>query len=175
MDNKSNDYSHLPQDKAELRRRIDHEWAALERVIEPLNDEQISLLDPGSWSIKDNLAHLTTWEQFMRLHYLHNLPAHEVLDIDEAVFAGGDENALNEIVFQRNQDRSVSDILAELHRVHEQALADLEEIPFADLMKQHYADDPEARPLICWVIYNTYEHYQEHRITIEKFIRRTKK
>jgi hypothetical protein len=175
MDNKTNDYSRLPQDKAELMQRIDHEWAALERVIEPLRDEQMSLLDLGGWSIKDNLAHLTAWEQFMRLHYLRNLPAHEVLDIDEAIFKRGDEDELNEIMFQRNKNRSVSDILAVLRRTHELVLADLEQTSFADLMKQHYADDPEARPLLCWVIYNTYEHYQEHRITIEKFIQQINK
>ena len=170
MDDKSNDYSRLPQDKAEFMQRIHDEWAALERVIGPLNDEQMSAPDTGGWSIKDNLAHLAAWEQFMRLHYLRGLPAHEVLSIDEATFSRGDEDELNEILFQRNRNRSVSDILAEFRRSHEQVLADLEQSSFEDLMKQQYADDPEARPLMCWIIYNTYEHYQEHRMTIEKAI-----
>jgi uncharacterized protein (TIGR03083 family) len=162
------DYSILPPDKAELMRRIHHEWAALERVIESLNDEQMTVPDAGGWSIKDNLAHLTVWETFMRLHYLQNLPAHEVLDIDEEVFKRGDEDEMNDIFLQRSKDRSVSDVLSELRQTHEQVLADLAQVPFTDLMKQYYPDDPEARPLLCWVIYNTYDHYQEHRLTIEK-------
>jgi len=171
MDDKPNDYSHLPQDQAELIQRIHDEWTALEGVIDALSDEQMGVLDAGGWSIKDNLAHLAAWEEFMRLHHLRDLPPHEVMGIDEATFKRGDENELNEILFQRNKNRSASDILVELHRTHEQVLADLERTSFENLMKQHYADDPKARPLMCWVIYNTYEHYQEHRITIEKVIK----
>jgi hypothetical protein len=31
-------------------------------------------------------------------------------------------------------------------------------------------EDPQARPLIGWVIGNTYEHYLEHRNSIETLI-----
>ena len=163
------DYSILPQDKTQLLQRIDREWAALERVIESLNEEQMTKLDAGGWSIKDNLAHLAIWEEFMRLHHLQNLPASEVLDIDEEIYQRGDENEMNDIFLQRSKSRSLADVLAELRRTHAQVLADLAQIPFADLLEQHYPDDPEARPVLGWVIGNTYEHYQEHRLTIEKF------
>ena len=165
------DYSNLPQNKTELLERIDDEWAALEQVIESLNEAQMIVPDAGGWSIKDNLAHLAVWEEFMRLHYLQNLPAPAVLNIDAGIYQRGDENEQNEILRQRSKSRSVADVLAELRQTHSQVLADLAQVPFADLMKQHYPDDPEVRPLLCWVIYNTYEHYLEHRLTIEKFIK----
>lgn len=163
-------YSMLPQDKGELLQRIHYEWAALEEVIESLNEGQLIVPDAGGWSIKDNLAHIAIWEEFMRLHHLHNLPAHEVLDIDEEMYERGDEDEMNAVFLQRSRNRSVSKILSELRQVHEQMLVDLAQLSFADLMKQHYPDDPEASPVLCWVIGNTYEHYQEHRLTIEKFI-----
>lgn len=165
------DYSILPQDKTELLQRIDYEWAALEHVIESLNEAQMTIPNAGGWSIKDNLAHLSVWEEFMRLHHLQNLSATEVLDIDEEIYQRGDENEENDIFWQRSQSRSLADVLADLHRIHAQVLADLTQIPFADLMEQHYPDDPEARPLLWWVIGNTYEHYQEHRLSIEKFLK----
>jgi uncharacterized protein (TIGR03083 family) len=165
------DHSILPQNKAELLRRIDDEWAALERLIESLTEEQMSKPDASGWTIKDNLAHIAIWEEFMRLHHLHNLPAHEVLDIDEGMYERGDEDEMNDIFWQRSKNRSASDVLFELRQVHEQMLVDLAQMSFADLMKQHYPDDPEASPVLCWVIGNTYEHYQEHRLTIEKFIK----
>jgi hypothetical protein len=165
------DYSSLPQDKTELLQWIDDEWAALEHVIELLNEAQMTVPDAGGWSIKDNLAHLAVWEKFMRLHHLQNLPAPEVLDIDEEIYQRGDENEMNEIFWQQSRNRSLADVMSELRQTHAQVLANLAQMPFADLMKQHYPDDPEARPVLCWVIGNTYEHYQEHRLTIEKFIK----
>ena len=168
MDSDLNNYSSLPTTKTELLWRISHEWAALERAIGSLSDEQMGVSDEGGWSIKDNLAHLTAWEEYMCLHHLQNLPPHEALGLDEESYGQGDEDELNEILFQRNKDRTVSEVLDALRSVHEQVIADLEQISPTALMEQHYADDPEARPLMCWVVYNTYEHYQEHRVAIER-------
>ena len=36
-----------------------------------------------------------------------------------------------------------------------------------NLMELTYAIGPEARQVIVWVVYNTYEHYEEHRKTIQ--------
>ena len=170
MDSNLNDYSILPSDRAELLRRIAHEWATLERVIDSLSDEQMSVPDEGEWSIKDNLAHLTAWEEFMRLHHLQGLPPHKALDMDEGAYGQGDENELNEILLQRYQDRTLSEVLDALRSTHEQVIADLEQISPAALKEQHYDDDSEARPLMCWIVYNTYEHYREHSIHIERLV-----
>ena len=173
MNDYLNDYSSMPADKAELLLRISHEWAALERVIGSLSDEQMGVSDEGGWSIKDNLAHLTAWEEYMCLHHLQDLPPHEALDLDEESYGQGDEDELNEILFERYKDRTVSEVLDVFRSTHKQVIADLEQISPAALMEQHYADDPEARPLMCWVVYNTYEHYQEHRVAIERIARQT--
>ena len=167
MDTEPNDYAILPKTKTELLSRIAREWTALQHSIDGLSEAQLSVPDTGGWSIKDNLAHLSAWENFMRQVYLHHLPPHEVMGMDAEIFEKADENGQNAILFQRNKDRSVAEVLAELRHSHEQVLADLDQMSFADLMKPRSADDPEARPLIGWVIGNTYEHYLEHRITIE--------
>jgi hypothetical protein len=164
-----NDY---PKDKAELLERIQHEWAALEDTIQGVSDDAMTVPDTGGWSIKDNLAHLAAWLQFLRLHYLGDLPAHQAMRVDETTFAKVDEDGLNAILYQRNRDRPVPEVIAELRRSHAEALADLEQMSFADLMRPRFADDPEARPLIAWVIGNTYEHYREHRAAIERLIER---
>jgi len=168
MNSEPSDYSIPPRDKAELMQRIEREWTALQRAIEGLGDEQMNVPDTGGWSIKDNLAHLAAWERFMRLHHLRDLPPHEVMGVDQATFEQVDENGLNAILFERNRSRSIADVLAGLNRSHADVLPDLEPMSFADLMKQRFPGDPEARPLIDWVIGNTYDHYREHRAAIEK-------
>jgi len=165
------DYSSLPQNKTELLERIDDEWTGLEQIIESLDETQMTVPDAGGWSIKDNLAHLTVWEDFTRRHHLQNLPAPEVLNIEAEIYQRGDENEQNDILQQRSRSRSLADVLAQLRQTHAQLRADLAQVSFAELMKQHYPDDPEARPLLSWVIGNTYDHYLEHRLTIERFIK----
>ena len=163
----------LPRDSADLLARIQSEWAALNQAIAGLNDEQMNTPDAGGWSVKDNLAHLAAWEQFMLQHYLQRHPAHEAMQVDEATWKTLDEIGINAILHERNQARLVSDVLADRRRSHEQVVAALERMPFADLIKPLYPDDPKARPLIGWVIGNTYEHYQEHRTTIEAWIKKS--
>jgi len=96
------------------------------------------------------------------------MPPHLALQINEETFKTLDEAGLNAILYERNRDRAVTDVLADLQQSHTQVLAALAEWSYEDLMQPHYPDDPEARPLINWVIGNTYEHYQEHRLNIQK-------
>ena len=161
----------VPKDKADLMERIQREWSALTQAIDKLSDEQMSVPGTGSWSIKDNLAHLAAWEQFMLLYHLQGHPPHEAMQVDEATLERLDEDGLNAILYERNRHRSVADVVSDLYRSHEQVLATLEQMTYADLMKPRYSDDPEARPIIGWVIGNTYEHYQEHRRAIQAIAR----
>jgi hypothetical protein len=155
-----------PKDKTELMERIQREWSALIQTVEKLSLEQMTTSDPGGWTPKDNLAHLTTWEQYMLRYHLHREPPHQVMQVDEATYERLDTDEMNAILLQRNRNRSVEEVLGDLDRSHAQVVTALEDTPFADLMKQHFSDDLH-RPLIDWVTGNTYEHYQEHRRVIE--------
>ena len=170
----SPDYSQPPPGKAELMERIRREWAALERAYQGLSEAQMSLPDSGGWSIKDNLAHLAEWHRFLCRYHLQGHPPHEVMGVDEASFEQLSEDGLNDVLFRRNKDRPVAEITADLRRSYEQVLSDLEGMSFAGLMQPHYPDDPEKRPLIAWVIGNTYEHYLDHRGAIERLAKRVR-
>ena len=168
MDNEANPVESqlVPRSNAELMERIQREWTALEQSIAGLSDAQMSATDAGGWSAKDNLAHLTAWEQFVLRHHVQGGPAHEAMQVDETTMAQADEDGLNDIIFRRNRDRPVSEVLADFRRSHQQVLDTLEQMSYADLMKPRVFDDPQARPLIGWVIGNTYDHYQEHGANI---------
>lgn len=135
-----------------------------------LSDEQMSVPDAGGWSIKDNLAHLTAWEQFMLRHYIQKHPAHEAMQVDAATMEQADEDGLNAIIFERNRKRPVADVLADLRRSHQQVVATLEQMSFDEMMQPLRADDPEKRPLIGWIIGNTYDHYREHGRAIQALL-----
>lgn len=80
------------------------------------------------------------------------------------------EDDTNDFIFKRSQKRSTDEVLADLRRTHEELLAQLERMSFDDLMQPRYAGDAEKRPVINWVIGNTYEHYPEHRANIEAIL-----
>ncbi len=157
----------LPRNKANLMKRIRREWSALMRTIEGLTPERMSAPMPGGWSIKDHLAHLATWEQFLVHHHIQGQPPHQVMEIDAETFKRLDETGLNEMIRKGNRFRPAPDVLANLRTSHAQVLQTLVSMSFDELKEPRYSDDPEKRPLIDWVIGNTYEHYAEHRQDIK--------
>jgi len=158
----------LPRDKTDLMERIRREWSALMRAIEGLTPEQMSAPMSGGWSVKDNLAHLTAWEQYLVHHYLQGQPAHQAMQIDAEAFGRLDEPGINAVIHERNQHRPLADVLADLQRSHAQVTQALGPLSFDDLMKPCEPDAPEKRVLMTLVIGNTYEHYDEHRQNIER-------
>ena len=155
-----------PTDKADLLARIYDEWQALMQAVEKLTPEQMSVPRSGGWSVKDNLAHLADWEQFLLSHHLGGRPAYEVMQIDAATYKSLDEDGINAVLYERNKERSVEEVLARSRQIHDQVETTLKEMSFADLLRQRFDDDPEKRPVLAWVIGNTYEHYREHRQNI---------
>jgi hypothetical protein len=51
-------------------------------------------------------------------------------------------------------------------RTHDQVLQTLARTPFEALLKPLKPDGPE--PILNWVVGNTYDHYREHRLYIER-------
>ena len=161
----------MPKDKPELMSAIEREWKLLMDVAEKLTDKQMTTPDEGSWSPKDNLAHLSEWMKALMGVHMDRRPSHEILGVSEDVTKDWDMEIINPVLFERNRNRSRQDVLDELKQVYGQLTAKLESMTFEDLMKPYHADDPEKRPLVLWVLGDTADHFAEHRETIEKAIK----
>jgi uncharacterized protein (TIGR03083 family) len=170
-------YSSRPRDKIELIARIHRERAALEAAISSLDEVQMIAPGAGGWSIKDLLAHITTWEQVLLVHDLQSRSFAEAAGMDEATAAATAEmtaeTGLNDYFYERDKDRSLADVLAGFRRSHHQILAALEELDDADLSRPNDPDDPESR-LIDSIVGDTYAHYREHCGTIEAMFGRNR-
>lgn len=161
----------VPGSKAELMSAIKREWNALMEVVAKLEAAgKMTALDEGGWSPKDNLAHLSEWMNSMMGHHMDKRPAHEVMRIPEESARGWDMEVINPILFARNKDRSLDDVMSELKQTYEKVIAKLEGMSFEDLMAPRRPDDPEKRPLLLWVIGDTSDHFKEHRETIAKML-----
>jgi hypothetical protein len=161
----------IPQNKDELMSAIAREWSALMAVVEKLTPEQMVQPDEGGWSPKDNLAHLDEWMNVLMGYHMDKRPSHDVMGVSREVTKNWDMEEINPVLFQRNQDRPIDEVLAELKGVYDRLIAKLKSTPFEDLMKPRYSDDPENRPVLLWVLGDTTEHFAEHRETIEKSLK----
>ena len=77
---------------------------------------------------------------------------------------------INPVLFERNRNRPLQDVLAELKSVYAELMNKLEAMTFEDLLRPRHAEDPEKRPVLLWVLGDTTEHFAEHRATIEKML-----
>jgi hypothetical protein len=160
----------VPGTMSELLSSIEHEWKALMHVIERLDDTRMTTPDEGGWTPKDNLAHLTEWLNILMHHHMDRRPRHEVLGVTEAESKDWDFNTINQVLLERNRDRSAQIVLADLKRAYAELLAKLKSLTFEYLLMPRHADDPEKRPLLMWVMGDTSWHFAEHRKTIEKLL-----
>jgi len=161
----------VPGNKAELMSAIRREWKLLMDVVAKLEAAgKIVTPDEGGWSPKDNLAHLAEWMNTLMGYHIDKRPAHEVMQISEEATRGWDMEVINPILFERNKDRPLEDVMDQLKQVYEELVAKLDAMSFEELMTPRHADDPERRPLLLWVLGDTSEHFEEHRQTIEKML-----
>jgi hypothetical protein len=161
----------VPGSKNELMSAIQREWKLLMDVVAKLEAaNKLTAPDEGGWSPKDNLAHLAEWMNALMGHHLDRRPAHEVFRVSEDVTKDWDMEVINPVLYERNKERSVQDVLDELNQVYEGLLKKLDSMTFEDLLKPRHANDPEKRPLLLWVLGDTTEHFAEHRETIEKML-----
>lgn len=156
-----------PLYKAVVLHRADQTWARLEQLVSGLSEAQLTTVrDSQGWSIKDHLAHLTVWEQSL-LALIQGRSRDEALGLDEGAYRTLDVDDINRIIYQRDQRRTLDDVLARSRRTHQELRAALDALTDADLLKpySHYqpSDPPEQDgPVMAWVMGNTYGHYEDH-------------
>ena len=162
----------LPGDKADLMARIERGWEALEATIGGLREAQLNEAGGDGWSIKDHLAHLTAWHRWLLGYHFQGQAAHEILGTDPETAAEADTGQINEIIRRQHAGQPVAAVIAALRDSHAEVISALEAMPFETIMQPRYPEEPEAGPLLNWIIGNTYEHYEEHAPAIAALVAR---
>ena len=161
----------VPGSKVELISEIKREWKLLMDVVAKLEAaNKINVPDEGGWSAKDNLAHLAEWMNSLMGYHMDKRPAEEVMGLTKEQTVGWDMEIINPVLFERNKNRPIAEVMDHLKQTYEKLLAKLDATPFEDLLKPRHANDPEKRPLLLWVLGDTTEHFAEHREVIEKML-----
>jgi len=156
--------SEYPATKEELLSLITHEWDLLLSLVAKLDEKQMSTPDAGGWTPKDNLAHIAEWLKVLLGYHIDGRPAHKVLEVSPEVTSDWDFDRINQVLLERNRDRSAEDVLEWLRFMYGVTIERLKSMPFEELTLPR----PQRSPLMESVAGDTYEHFAEHRATIEK-------
>jgi hypothetical protein len=140
-----------PATKSEVLDAIRTTRQALEEQLAPLTAEQVT--QPGvngAWTVKDALAHITWWEQYM-LRRLRT--GHDELGYGGAVDPQAVTDRANAEVYAANHDRPLAEVRAAFDSSYQDVLALVEALPEEEFMREEVAVPIAA---------NTYWHYPEH-------------
>jgi hypothetical protein len=152
--------------------------SSLESVIEGRTEYNLTeLRDASDWSIKDHLYHLAVWERGIRF-LLQGKPRHDGMELTEQEFAELDADEMNAIIFEKNKNRTLDDVMKVFHDEHQEMVEYLASpaITWEDLNRPYSDYTPDqpsshsSEPVLYWVFGNTAGHFEMHQEWIEKIL-----
>ncbi len=160
-------------DKATLLDNIHKGYDELDALLISFSPQQMTTEGvSGVWSIKDILAHLTSWQQrtLDRLYAAANneQPRSPNIATDEEM------NQQNERFYQENGERPLADVLADYHSAYQQMVTAVQDASDEDLFQPGRFSWEGDVALWQLVAGNTYEHIQEHIGAIQNWMETTK-
>jgi len=155
--------------KTRIMELIQHERDALERTLAGLSQTHMTQpgVEPGR-SVRDILAHLTNWEGRM-VGWIGESLRGEVPQRPAPGMTWDDLDELNQQVYLANKDKPLDEVLADFHRSYQAAWQAVEALTEDDLIDPQRFAWRKGDPMWHMVAANTWEHYQEHRESIEKW------
>jgi hypothetical protein len=146
-------------DRQQLLRQLDKAWIAFRESYAGLPEAR--LLEPGvtgTWSVRDILAHVTTWEE----EALKNLPL--ILKggkpVTYSVKYGGID-AFNAQMTEQKSHLSLSDVLRQLDETHRRLIDFIQRAP-----EDQFLTETRFRHRLRL---DTYSHYPKHAEAIRKW------
>lgn len=134
--------------------KIEGAWAAFQASYVGLTAEQMA--QPGAvgeWSVKDILAHVTTWEQ-ESLELLPIIAAGGKAGSYRQLYGGID--AFNEQMSARKRGLSLDEVLRQLEATH-QRLIDY----IAAASAEQFSSKSRCRRRLGWDSFNHYPHHEQ--------------
>ena len=146
-------------DRAGLRKRLDAAWSAFQDSYAGLSAAE--LLEPGvtgEWSVRDILAHVTTWEE-EALEYLPLILKGGTSPRYRPTYGGID--AFNALMTERKKSLSLAEVLVQVDEVHRRLIDLIERAP-----EDQLARETRFRRRLRL---DTYHHYPQHAEAIRRW------
>jgi hypothetical protein len=138
--------------KQQLLDKLDQIWAALKASYSGMSEEQLTTPGiNGDWSVKDTLAHVTTWEQ-EALKYLPLILEGKRPPRYSVMYGGVD--AFNALMTEQKRQLSLAEVLTQLDNTHQEMMEYIRDAP-----EDQFTTETRFRRRIRL---DTYGHYSHH-------------
>ncbi len=162
----------IPMTKNELLAAIRKDRTALEGVIAPLTDAQLTAMSPdGGWAPQHHLSHIAAWERMIVAH-LTDRSAYTYACMTPEQYVEASLDALNARLHELHADDHLVDVKREFAEAHAAIVAFIEQMPEARLGELYWGDDPGQRVVLDKIAGDTYLHYREHAAWISELVTR---
>ncbi len=140
-------------------------YTDFEALLSSLSEQQMTTAGVnGKWSVKDNLAHLIAW-QGRTLNLLQAI--RQGVELPDPTPSMTEEQ-INEKFYQENKFLPLDKVLTDFRSTYSQMVNAVQMTSEEDLNKPiSWLDD---RPVVVYIVGNTYEHYQEHGQIIQDWL-----
>lgn len=146
-------------DRSGLLKRLDKAWAAFKESYAGLSDSQLTEAGAmGDWSVKDILAHVTTWEG-EAIKYLPLIIKGDRPPRYSTMYGGID--AFNAQMAEQKRDLPLSEVLRQLDEIHRRLIDYVQGVP-----EEHFTRETRFRRRLR---FDTYRHYREHAEAIREW------
>ena len=156
-----------PADKAELLDIIQAGYNQFETLLASLNEEQMMIPGVnGSWSVKDNLAHLTVWQDHLLSQLEGILTNHKPPEFLPGLSTDDEEN---EYIYQENKDRPLAEVQTAFRASYQRVLAAVQSLS-EETLNVPSPWSTSGNPIWPLIVGETYGHYEEHGSIIQRWL-----
>ena len=155
-----------PADKAALLAMIQTGYQQFEALLATLRAEQMTIRGVnGSWSVKDNLAHLAAWQKYQAAR-MEGVPG----GTEPPPLASGleDEDAINASLYQQHKDRPLPEVLAEIRTSYQRVLAATKALSW-EALNAPFPWNADRAPVGAYTLGNTSGHYALQQELIQRW------
>ena len=139
-------------DRRALLQRLDNAWSDFQEARAGLSEAQLMIPGvTGKWSVRDILAHVTTWEEEALKHLPLVLKGGRPPRYSSTY---GGIDAFNTLKTEQKSNLSLAQVLQEMHDVHGHLITYLESVP-----PGQFQEDTRFRHRLRL---DTYSHYPIH-------------
>lgn len=146
-------------DRSQLLKRLNEAWNALKASYAGLSDAE--MMEPGvtgSWSLKDIIAHVTSWEEESLTH-LPLILAGEKPPRYSVTY--GSIDAFNAWATEQKRTLSLSEVLRQQDDTHRRLIDFIQKVP-----EEQFVRETRFRRRLRL---DTYSHYPKHAEAIRKW------
>lgn len=158
----------------EIVAEMERAWAELQAMVDAAEpDDLVRKTDAAGWSSKDHLAHLDAWDRSVLEMIRDGRPQWETLGLErELLDEEWDYDRQNEIIRQQTVDAPLDEVRSALAATHDAFVRLLRGMTDEEIRRpsNDFVPGSGEFEIAHKVMGNTYMHYDEHRVYIERIL-----